>query len=96
MIGDTTSDTISDAAGDPIGEAKGDVIGAAISDVIMGNKSFRGFKKCRCLLVFLIVQFWFLNHLLKWKDCQVDPIGFAPLLLSGDKTAIFTKYAKHP
>ena len=49
------------------------------------NKGFWGFKKGRSSLVFLKAPFSFLIHILNWKDCQVDPIGFAPLLPSGDK-----------
>ena len=49
------------------------------------NKGFRGFKKGRSSHVFLKVQFWFQSHIIKWKDCQVDPIGTASLFPSGDK-----------
>ena len=35
--------------------------------------------------MFLKVQFRFLIHILKLKDCQVDPTRFAPLFPSGDK-----------
>ena len=49
------------------------------------DKGFRGFKKGRSSLVFSKVQFWLLINILNWKDCQVDPIGFAPLFPSGDK-----------
>ena len=50
----------------------------------LGDKGFRGFKKGRATLVFLKDKFSFLNHLLKWKECQVDPILFAPLFSLGD------------
>ena len=49
------------------------------------NKGFWGFKKGRSSFVFLKAPFSFLIHILNWKDCQVDPIGFAPHLPSGDK-----------
>ena len=57
----------------------------AVGVVIPDNKGFHGFKKRRSSLAFLKVQFWFLNHLLKWKECQLDPILFGPLLPWGDK-----------
>ena len=54
------------------------------------NKGFRSFKKGRSSLVFLKAPFSFLIHILNWKDCQVDPIGFAPLFPSGDKECNLT------
>jgi len=47
------------------------------------NKGVRGFKKGRSSLVFKKVRFWFLDHKLKWKDCQVNLIGFARSSLRG-------------
>ena len=39
--------------------------------------------------VFLKTQFWFTDQTLKWKACQVDPIGTAFLFRSGNKANIF-------
>ena len=46
--------------------------------------------------MFLKAPFSFLIHILNWKDCQVDPIGFAPLFPSGDKTFSRFKNVKKP
>ena len=59
------------------------------------NKGFRDFKKGRSSPAFLKVQFWFLNHILNWKDCQVDTIGLAPLFTSGDKSLRVAQHKKY-
>ena len=53
------------------------------------HKGFRGSNKGRSTHVFLKVQFWFLNHILKWKDYQEHPIGFAPFFPRGDILGYF-------
>ena len=39
--------------------------------------------------MFLKVHVRFLNYILNWKECQVDPIGNALLFPSGDKLSLF-------
>ena len=51
---------------------------------LRGLKIFEVSKKADARL-FLKARFSFLIHILNWKDCQVDPMGFAPLFPSGDK-----------
>ena len=62
------------------------------SHLSSGDKGFWSFKKGRSSLVFLKAPFSFLIHILNWKDCRVDPIGFAPLFPSGDKLNLLSEW----
>ena len=53
--------------------------------ITVDNKGFSGIQKSKILQQNRNFKFLLLKYILKWKDCQVDPIGLAPLYSSGDK-----------
>ena len=48
---------------------------ALLSQFPLGDKGFQDFKKDEHKIGILIPQFWLVQHIYKWKDRQVDPLG---------------------